>query len=811
MITHLIRLTTSFPTAGLLILFLLTLTHVSSAQQLTGAGIPAAVKDLKDKDPGVRADAARRLVLLALKAPNPALVEAASPALIDALKDPDNTVRYRSVMALGILWTSVQPGPEMKKDAVPALAALLKDDYKNNRLRAAFTLARLGPDAKAAIPALTDAANNRSEGVQFMFREVLDEIGRATVADIPQLVAQLRDNNAEVRAQAIQRLESLKTEAKPAIGPLLQALKDQNTRVRFLSVLALNNLIETQSDVEAFITPFIALLKDRDKYIRSHAASGLGKMGSRARTAVPALTAALSDTDENVCVSAAYALKTIGWESEIATNSLIGLLGDPRTDVRHAVASALSRTEVGSSIAISMLIEDLKKNAAVSSSAVWALRSYGDRARDAVPTLAEMLGSDLPSRYRAEIAHVIGKVGPGAKQVLPFLVQSLNDRDESVRVAVAVALLQVEPGSESKIESALLKIAKAKLMEPPSSADGRAPGGGIAPPPRWDEAGDYFIQGTILYKQGNVGAAIENYTKAIEFDPQFIDAYYKRAMVHRARGDHTATIADLTKIIEIESEHLPLPYYERGVAHLDNRNYDAAIADFTKAIELDHYYAEAYYSRGLAHYRKKNYNAAMVDYDRALEFVPRLIEVFDTRARLKLEQGNIAGSLADFDEAIRVNPTNATSYENRIEALKTQGKLEAAEDFYRAALRSAPDDADLLNRVGYFLVEQDKNLPEALQLIQRAVTARPGNPIFLHNLGWAYFKLGRYDEAQRYLQESVRRDLFSPLSLEHLGDVYEQRGDKEGAKAAWSKALSFSTDANSRTRLKGKLNLTMRL
>jgi len=462
-----------------------------------------------------------------------------------------------------------------------------------------------------------------------------------------------------------------------------------------------------------------------------------------------------------------------------------------------------------------MLIEDLKKNSTVSWSAVWTLRSYGDRSRDAVPTLAVMLSRDLPSPYRAEIARVIGKVGPGAKQVVPFLVKSLNDRDESVRVAVAVALLQVEPDSESKIEPALLKIAKAKIKEPEprSYNDGRAPVlyGGIGGPQRSDEAGSYFWQGEILYRQGRLDEAVENYTKAIEFDPQYTDAYYQRAMIYRARGNLAATIADFTKIIEVDSEDLPKRYYERGMAQLDNRNYDAAIADFTKAIELDNYYAEAYYNRGLAHYRKKNYNAAMVDYDRTLDFVPRLSEAFDTRARLKLEQGNIAGGLADLDEAIRADPTNATSYQNRIEALKTQGKLEAAEDYYRAALLRAPDDADLLNRVGYFLVEQDKNLPEALQLIQRAVTASPANPIFLHSLGWAYFKLGRYDEARRYLQESVRRDLYSPLSLEHLGDVYEQQGDKEGAKAAWSKALSFSTDTNSKTRLKGKLNLTMRL
>jgi len=348
-----------------------------------------------------------------------------------------------------------------------------------------------------------------------------------------------------------------------------------------------------------------------------------------------------------------------------------------------------------------------------------------------------------------------------------------------------------------------------KERQRPSSVNGRASGPGIESP-RWDEAGDYLQHGMILYQQGRFDAAIENYTKAIEFDPQYSEAYKRRAIIYRARGDHAAAIADFTKAIEVDSEYAQEHYYERGVSQLDNRNYDAAIADFTKAIELDNYYAEAYYSRGLAHYQKKNYDAAMVDFDRALDLVPRLVDVFPARARLKLQQGNIAGSLADFDEAIRANPTNPTSYENRTEALKTQGKLEAAEDFYRAALRGAPDDANLLNRVGYFLVELNKNLPEALQLIQRAVSTRPDDPLFLHSLGWAYFKLGRYDEAQRYLRESVVGDPHSSLSWEHLGDVCEQLGQKDGAKTAWTKALSLTSDTNTSRRLKGKLDLTIR-
>lgn len=814
MITHRRRLTTLLRTAGLLTLLLLTLTSISPAQQLTSADVSAAVRDLKDKDAGVRADAARRLVLLAGKAKAPNLVEAASPALIEALKDSDSKVRNRAVMALGILWDSTSHKPEMNA-AIPALTALLNDDLEDTRVRAAYQLIRFGPDAKMALPALTDAAANQSASysVREAVRRAQEAIRQPTVADIPTLINKLRDNNAQIRVQAAYDLELIGVDAKPAFASLLVALKDPESRVRYFAALALTKLIDTQSDAGPLIVPFIDLLKDPDRTVRWQAVNGLEKMGPPARAAVPALTALLSDEAEDVCVYAARALKSIGWDSEITTTTLIKLLKDPNTRIRHSAANALSRVEGASSIAMSVLMEDLK-NPSTSWTTVWALNDYDARAKDAAPTLAEMLSTDMISWHRAEIARIIGQIGPGAKQVVPVLVKSLNDRDESVRVAVAVALLQLEPQSEARIQPALLKMAKVRIEKErarTSSVNPLPQGPGIAAPLRSDEAGNHLQYGINLYRQGRFDAAIENYTKAIEFDPQYVEAYWRRAITHRARGDHAAAIADFTKAIEADPEHAQQSYYERGVSQLDNRNYDAAIADFTKAIELDHYYAEAYYNRGLAHYQKKNYNAAMADYDRAVDFIPHLIEAFVARARLKLEQGNLTGSLADFDEAIRADPTNAISYENRIEALKTQGKLEAAEDFYRTALRGSPDDADLLNCVGSFLVELNKSLPEALQLIQRAVSARPDDPLFLHSLGWAYFKLGRYDEAQRYLRESIVADSRSSLSWEHLGDVCEQLGNKECAKTAWNKALSRTSDANVTKRLKEKLDLTIKL
>jgi tetratricopeptide (TPR) repeat protein len=241
------------------------------------------------------------------------------------------------------------------------------------------------------------------------------------------------------------------------------------------------------------------------------------------------------------------------------------------------------------------------------------------------------------------------------------------------------------------------------------------------------------------------------------------------------------------------------------MSQIARRDYDAAIADFTKVIEFNAYYADAYYGRGLAQAGKGNYDAAIAEYDRAVEFIPPVIEAFSARGTAKLAQGKVDEGLADFDEAVKADPKNATSYQSRGDALKAQGKLAAAEDSYRAAARLAPDNVVVLYKLGSFLVEQNKDLPEALKLIQRAVDARPTDASLLDSLGWVQFKLGNLDEAERYLSESVRRDGDAALAQEHLGDFHARRGEKRLARDAWKKALSRSVDAASQARLKEKL------
>lgn len=138
-------------------------------------------------------------------------------------------------------------------------------------------------------------------------------------------------------------------------------------------------------------------------------------------------------------------------------------------------------------------------------------------------------------------------------------------------------------------------------------------------------------------------------------------------------------------------------------------------------------------------------------------------------------------------------------------AQERSGDTKGSEESLRRILERDPSNATALNNLGYFLVERNERLTEALEMIQRAVRAHPTNASFLDSLGWAYFKLGKLDEAEKYLSEAARRNTTSVTIREHLGDLYQKRGRTEQARSAWQKALSLATEAEDILRLKAKL------
>ena len=122
--------------------------------------------------------------------------------------------------------------------------------------------------------------------------------------------------------------------------------------------------------------------------------------------------------------------------------------------------------------------------------------------------------------------------------------------------------------------------------------------------------------------------------------------------------------------------------------------------------------------------------------------------------------------------------------------LERQKKYEPAEQEFKRILSSDPQNAMTLNYYGYMLADRGVRLDEALAYIKKAVELDPANGAYLDSLGWAYYKLGKYDQAEENLNKALQHTPNDPTVQEHMGDVYQKTGRLKQAAAHWERAVS---------------------
>lgn len=126
----------------------------------------------------------------------------------------------------------------------------------------------------------------------------------------------------------------------------------------------------------------------------------------------------------------------------------------------------------------------------------------------------------------------------------------------------------------------------------------------------------------------------------------------------------------------------------------------------------------------------------------------------------------------------------------RGEFFDRQKMYDKAEEQFRKALEIDPQNAAVLNYLGYMLVDHDQKVPEALKMIRQAVLLEPQNYAYLDSLGWAYFKTGQYELAEENIRKANERNNGDPTIHDHLGEVYEKTGKLKMAVAQWERSMS---------------------
>jgi tetratricopeptide (TPR) repeat protein len=198
-------------------------------------------------------------------------------------------------------------------------------------------------------------------------------------------------------------------------------------------------------------------------------------------------------------------------------------------------------------------------------------------------------------------------------------------------------------------------------------------------------AQEYYNRAKIKLNFKDYTGAFEEYTKAIQLNPNFSEAYCNRGWVIYTQKQYRIAIVDFTKAIELDRKYEEA-YYYRGLAYCSIVEFKSAIADFNKVIKLNPKNSDAYFDRGLAKRRLSHVHSAYNDLFKAVEVDPNNINIYLRWANFENDYKDFSGAINWLTKYLACDSLNSIVYYNR-----GMAKLNLHEQTRPAARYSASD------------------------------------------------------------------------------------------------------------------------
>jgi len=131
--------------------------------------------------------------------------------------------------------------------------------------------------------------------------------------------------------------------------------------------------------------------------------------------------------------------------------------------------------------------------------------------------------------------------------------------------------------------------------------------------------------------------------------------------------------------------------------------------------------------------------------------------------------------------------------------------IKKAREIFEKGLQRFPDSTEMMNYLGYTLIDNNIDLDDAIELVRKAVSIEPENEAYLDSLAWGMYKKGRFEESRVSIDEALKFDASSWEILEHAGDIYYALGLKSEAAGLYDRALEAKPDDPGRIRRKRAL------
>ena len=123
-------------------------------------------------------------------------------------------------------------------------------------------------------------------------------------------------------------------------------------------------------------------------------------------------------------------------------------------------------------------------------------------------------------------------------------------------------------------------------------------------------------------------------------------------------------------------------------------------------------------------------------------------------------------------------------------------------------MEADPDQAYVINYLAYSWIEQGIKIEQSLKMLEKANNLKSNDPYIIDSLGWALFKLKRYEKAKDQLQSAVKLLPGDPIVNDHYGDVLWKVGKKVQARYYWNYVLNLEdAEEDLKNNIKNKLIL----
>lgn len=312
------------------------------------------------------------------------------------------------------------------------------------------------------------------------------------------------------------------------------------------------------------------------------------------------------------------------------------------------------------------------------------------------------------------------------------------------------------------------------------------------PSSKQDSAATYNNRGIIHAKKGKYGLAIEDFNKAIEFDPNHVEAYCNRGTAYSLQKDFEIAIENYNKAAALNPRHAGT-YNNRGATYANNGEHVKAIKDFTTAIKLNPQDAGIYNNRGLVYGNVFDFDRAIKDYNTAIKLNPDFASAYINRGVANHHKGQYERAIEDYSRAMELDPDRVLIYNNRGLSHDLNGDLDRAIEDYNEAIKRKPDYAEVYyNRGAAYGKKGEVDL--AIRDSNKAIELDPNHVDAYGNLGSAYANKGEYDQAITAYTEAIDLDPTSIAAYTNRGRVYFIKGKVNRAIEDYTRAIELDSE-----------------